>query len=99
MTKGIPNKRYTGEFKQKVVEMMQEEGLSYCEAARLFIIRATKALPHGNESILKKGRKDCILSVADEHQLRVEQRKDALRSWIKKVEEELHSQYLIRSSS
>lgn len=36
MPKGIPNKRYTGEFKQIVVETMQKEELSYSEAAREF---------------------------------------------------------------
>ena len=38
MPKGIPNKRYTGEFKQMVVETMMQEKLSYCEAARQFDI-------------------------------------------------------------
>ena len=36
MPKGIPNKRYTGEFKQEVVETMMREKLSYREAARQF---------------------------------------------------------------
>lgn len=36
MPKGIPNKRYTGEFKQMVVETMRKEGLSYKETARKF---------------------------------------------------------------
>ena len=36
MPKGVPNKRYTAEFKQKVVETMQQEKLSYKEAARVF---------------------------------------------------------------
>ena len=36
MPKGIPNKRYTGEFKQRVVETMLEKHLSYSEAARQF---------------------------------------------------------------
>ena len=36
MPKGIPNKRYTGEFKQMVVETMIREKLSYKEAARQF---------------------------------------------------------------
>ena len=40
MPKGIPNKRYTGEFKQMVVETMRKEGLSYKEAERQF------ELPH-----------------------------------------------------
>ena len=36
MPKGIPNKRYTGEFKQMVVETMMSDKLSYREAARQF---------------------------------------------------------------
>ena len=36
MPKGIPNKKYTAEFKIKVVETMLEEKLSYKEAAREF---------------------------------------------------------------
>ena len=36
MPKGIPNKRYTPEFKKHVIETMQEEKLSYREAARRF---------------------------------------------------------------
>ena len=36
MPKGIPNKRYTGEFKQEVVESMMREKLSYRETAQRF---------------------------------------------------------------
>ena len=36
MPKGAPNKRYTGEFKQLVVETMMRDKLSYREAARQF---------------------------------------------------------------
>ena len=38
MPKGIPNKRYTGEFKLMVVETMLRDKLSYREAARQFNI-------------------------------------------------------------
>jgi len=38
MPKGIPNKKYTGEFKQKVIETMMKEKLSYNETERLFEI-------------------------------------------------------------
>ena len=38
MPKGRPNKRYTGEFKQMVVETMIREKLSYSEVARQFNI-------------------------------------------------------------
>ena len=36
MPKGVPNKRYTPEFKKLVVETMQKENLSYSEIARRF---------------------------------------------------------------
>ena len=36
MPKGVPNKRYTPEFKKHVIETMQEEKLSYRETARRF---------------------------------------------------------------
>ena len=36
MPKGVANKRYTPEFKQKVVEAVMKEGLSYQEAARVY---------------------------------------------------------------
>ena len=36
MPKGVPNKRYTPEFKILVVETMQKEKLSYSETARQF---------------------------------------------------------------
>ena len=38
MSKGHPNKRYTPEFKIKVVETMHREKLSYRETARQFDI-------------------------------------------------------------
>ncbi len=38
MPKGIANKRYTGEFKQQVVETMMRDKISYREAARQFEI-------------------------------------------------------------
>ena len=36
MPKGVPNKRYTAEFKQRVVEAVMKERLSYQEAARVY---------------------------------------------------------------
>ena len=36
MPKGVPNKRYTPEFKQQVVETMLKENLSYSETERQF---------------------------------------------------------------
>ena len=36
MPKGVPNKRYTPEFKKQVVETMLKENLSYSETERRF---------------------------------------------------------------
>ena len=36
MPKGVPNKRYTAEFKVQVIETMQREKLSYSETERQF---------------------------------------------------------------
>lgn len=47
MPKGVANKRYTGEFKQKVVETMKKEKLSYRETAREFDI------PNGDKVVSK----------------------------------------------
>ena len=44
MAKGVPNKRYTPEFKKLVVETMQKEKLSYREAARQFEIKNHKCV-------------------------------------------------------
>ena len=38
MPKGVPNKRYTPEFKKLVVETMMKEKMSYSETARQFEI-------------------------------------------------------------
>ena len=40
MPKGIPNKRYTPEFKKLVVETMMKEKLSYRETARRFEVNS-----------------------------------------------------------
>jgi transposase-like protein len=42
MPKGIPNKRYTGEFKQMVVETMRNEQLGCREAGRRFEVAAQR---------------------------------------------------------
>ena len=57
MSKGIPNKRYTGEFKQKVVEIMQKEKLSYRETARQFEISDNKMVAKWERIYLEEGPK------------------------------------------
>ena len=55
MPKGIPNKKYTGEFKQMVVETMRKEGLSYREAARQFEIADHKRVAIWERIYLEEG--------------------------------------------
>ena len=55
MPKGIPNKRYTGEFKQKVVETMMREKLSYLEAARQFEISGHERVRNWERIYLEEG--------------------------------------------
>ena len=43
MPKGVPNKRYTPEFKKHVVETMLKEGLSYKETERRFELTHMRA--------------------------------------------------------
>ena len=62
MPKGVPNKRYTGEFKQMVVETLRREKLSYREAEKDLMFITLGSL-RGNESTLQKDQKACILSV------------------------------------
>ena len=55
MPKGIPNKRYTPEFKELVVETMQREKLSYREAARQFEISDHKRVAEWERVYLTEG--------------------------------------------
>ena len=55
MPKGKPNKRYTPEFKIKVVETMRREKLSYCEAARQFEISDHKMVARWERIYLEEG--------------------------------------------
>ena len=55
MPKGVPNKRYTPEFKKIVVETMQKEKLSYRETARQFEISDNKLVAAWERIYLTEG--------------------------------------------
>ena len=55
MPKGKPNKRYTPEFKIKVVETMQKEKLGYCEAAQQFDISNHSMVARWERIYLEEG--------------------------------------------
>ena len=56
MPKGKPNKRYTPEFKIKVVETMQKEKLSYREAAREFDVSNHNRVADWERIYLEEGK-------------------------------------------
>ena len=56
MPKGKPNKRYTPEFKIKVVETMQKEKLSYSEAAREFDVSNHNRVADWERIYLEEGK-------------------------------------------
>ena len=55
MPKGVPNKRYSAEFKTKVIETLREEGLNYSEAGRRFGIESHTLLQIWERIYLAKG--------------------------------------------
>ena len=55
MPKGVPNKRYTPEFKKLVVETMQEENLSDCGTARQLEISDHKRVAAWERIYLTEG--------------------------------------------
>lgn len=55
MSKGIPNKRYTPEFKKQVIETMRQEKLSYGETARRFKINSHGTIEKWERIYLTEG--------------------------------------------
>lgn len=66
MPKGVPNKRYTPEFKKQVIETMQKEKLSYSEMQDDLKSTTINKSWRGNEYISKREKTDSGLSVEDE---------------------------------
>ena len=55
MPKGVPNKRYTPEFKIQVIRTMQEEGLSYSETSRRFEVNSHRRIQDWERIYLEEG--------------------------------------------
>ena len=55
MPKGVPNKRYTPEFKKLVIETMQEEELSYSETCRRFEVNSRDRIKSWERIYLEEG--------------------------------------------
>ena len=83
MPKGVPNKRYTPEFKQTVVETMREERLSVRETMRRFEINDHGIIERWERIYLEEGAE----GLAIEHRGRKRGSRSAKMS--KAVEEDL----------
>ena len=55
MPKGVPNKRYTPEFKKLVVETMQKERLGYRETCRRFDVSSRDQVKSWERIYLEEG--------------------------------------------
>jgi transposase-like protein len=55
MPRGKPNKRYTAEFKQQVIETMLEDKLSYSETARRFEVSGHHRIQNWERVYLTEG--------------------------------------------
>ena len=55
MPKGVPNKRYTPEFKEQVIKTMLEEGLSYHETCRIFGVNSRDQIKSWERIYLTEG--------------------------------------------
>ena len=55
MSKGVPNKRYTPEFKKLVVETMMKEKLSYRETCRRFEVNSRDQIKSWERIYLEEG--------------------------------------------
>ena len=101
MPKGVPNKRYTGKFKQMVVETMMREKLSYKEAARQFEVSSDTRvssweriyLMEGPEGLYierrgrgSKGRPQTFPKAVEEDLLQEVQRLRAENAYLKKLQ-------------
>ena len=101
MPKGVPNKRYTGEFKQMIVETMMREKLSFTEAARRFDVTGHERvrqweriyLTEGAEGLYierrghgSKGRPSKLPKAVEEDLLAEVQRLRAENAYLKKLQ-------------
>jgi len=55
MPKGVPNKRYTAEFKEHVIQTMREESLSYNETCRRFEVNSRERIKSWERIYLEEG--------------------------------------------
>ena len=91
MPKGVPNRKYTAEFKKTVIEAMQQEHLSYMETAERFGLRHKRV--QGLEGFLmerrgrgSKGRPSKLPKQVEEDLLTEVQRLRAENAYLKNLQ-------------
>jgi transposase len=61
MPKGVPNKRYTAEFKEQVIKAMLEEKLSYRETCRRYDVNSKDQIKSWERIYLEEGPEGFLL--------------------------------------
>jgi len=89
MPKGVPNKKYTGEFKQKVIETMRSDHLSHRETALRFEIKGKDRIASWERIYLEEGPEGLYI---DRRGLGSDTKKGRKPKLDKKVEEDLISE-------
>ena len=89
MPKGIPNKRYTGEFKQMVIEDMRTNGLGIRETQRKYEIPSNAAIGKWERIYLEEGAEGLYIDHRGRASLASGVKKGRPPKLDKKVEEDL----------
>ena len=89
MPKGIPNKRYTGEFKQMVIEDMRTNGLGIRETQRKYDIACNYAVQKWERIYLEEGAEGLYIDHRGRTSSATGVRKGRPPELDKKVEEDL----------
>ena len=100
MPKGVPNKRYTPEFKQKVVEAVRDHHMSYAEAEtyydvahgriqqweRIYLMEGPEGFTIEHRGRGSKGRPPKLPKEVEEDLLKEVQRLRAENAYLKKLQ-------------
>ncbi|MEG0935682.1 MAG: helix-turn-helix domain-containing protein [Clostridia bacterium] len=89
MPKGVPIKKYTGEFKQEVVEAVRRERLSYDEAGRRYGITGNTRIAKWERIYLEEGAEGLYIERRGRASAASGVRKGAKPQLNKKVEKDL----------
>ena len=89
MPKGIPKKKYTGEFKQKVIETMIEKKLGYNETAKEYEVKGHNVIQNWERIYLAEGAEGLYIERRGRASIASGSRKGRPTKFPKQVEEDM----------